>query len=157
MIDHADFLPLVLARLASCAPGCGVVVKTYKGDRSVSVLRLGEDDFLVRERGFVQAEYHHVDMQSLKKLLRTLDKREFPRSNKLHLTALDERPQADERLAATICCGYSELTRLNQLLAEADAAITEADYGERVTLTCLVSPQLLAELAALEWLSLSIL
>lgn len=89
MINCDDFIPTVIHRLKSCAVGQGLEVRTFKGDRSITVVKQNETMVWVREQGFVTADYPNIPLAKLKKLLKTLQKREFPRSNKLHTRTID--------------------------------------------------------------------
>ncbi|MDD3312600.1 hypothetical protein [Pseudodesulfovibrio sp.] len=92
MIDKAAALPTLLARLRKMETGRGLALLTYKRDRSVTVIRLDVNRYEVRENGFAKTT-KETDQVGLKGLLRTLLKREFPRSNKIRvreLSAADE-------------------------------------------------------------------
>ncbi len=84
MIDKSAVIPVVLARMKKLAVSETLELLTWKKDRSVLLIKQGEDNFLVRENGFKQQEFQ-VDGKKLKKLLKTLLKREFPRSHKVRL------------------------------------------------------------------------
>ena len=87
MIDKAAALTIVLDRAEALPVGRGLDLRTYKRDRSVAVVRLGHDEFEIREDGFEQ-KTHASSLKGLKKLLRRLLKREFPRSRKIRLHPL---------------------------------------------------------------------
>jgi hypothetical protein len=70
------------------APGSGLELFTYKRDRGVGIVRLDADTFLVREHGFVDQE-SEVKRAGLPKLLKTIIKREFPRSHKVRVIPFD--------------------------------------------------------------------
>ncbi|WP_319470946.1 hypothetical protein [uncultured Pseudodesulfovibrio sp.] len=89
MIDKAGAIPNILTRLKKTAIGSGIDLRTYKRDRSVVIMRTATDSFSVRENGFRQ-ETFDVDTKGLKKLLKTLLKREFPRSNKIRVYDVTE-------------------------------------------------------------------
>lgn len=87
MLDKAGALPAILGRIRKLPTGSGLDLRTYKRDRSVAVIRLAEDAYEVREDGFEKGVYP-TDFKGLKKLLKTLLKREFPRSRKIRLHPL---------------------------------------------------------------------
>ena len=93
MLDKGSALAAVLGRAEKLRAGQGLDLRTYKRDRSVAVVRLGADAFEVREDGFEQ-KTHLSDFKGLKKLLKKLLKREFPRSRKIRLYPLagDQTP-----------------------------------------------------------------
>jgi len=59
-------------------------LQTFKKDRSIIIIKQTEDNFQIREKGF-QNGLFDVEAPKLKKMLKTLLKREFPRSNKVRL------------------------------------------------------------------------
>jgi hypothetical protein len=65
----------------------GVEILTYKRNRGVSVIREDEDLLAVRERGYEENEYS-VSFKDLPKLLKSISKREFPRSRKVRVYQL---------------------------------------------------------------------
>ncbi len=87
MLDKAGALPDILSRVKKLPIGNGLDLRTYKRDRSVTVIRLAEDAYEVRENGFEKG-VHTIDFKGLKRLLKTLLKREFPRSRKIRLQTL---------------------------------------------------------------------
>lgn len=84
MIDRARAERIVAERALGLAPGEGLRASCFKRDRSVCVLRTGEDRFVVQEDGF-RKENLESDAASLLRVLKKCFRREFPRSNKLHL------------------------------------------------------------------------
>ena len=88
MIDMAGALPFILARLRKCPLGDGLDLRTYKRDRSVLVMRSGEDAYLVNQNGF-ERERFDSDGKGLKKLIKNLLKREFPRSRKIRVQPVE--------------------------------------------------------------------
>ena len=84
MLDKATALPALLRRLDKLPRGHALDLRTYKRNRSVLIRRVGADAFDVIEDGF-QREDFRVPFSGLKKLLKTLLKREFPRSTKIRV------------------------------------------------------------------------
>ncbi|MCJ2164888.1 MULTISPECIES: hypothetical protein [unclassified Pseudodesulfovibrio] len=84
MIDIGSAIPATLARLKKLPVGNSLELLTYKRDRGLRIGRTGDNAFRVREFGF-RTEVFEVDLESMKKLLKTLLKREFPRSNKVRV------------------------------------------------------------------------
>jgi hypothetical protein len=83
MIDFGAALPTALSRLKKLPEGGVLELLTFKRDRGVAVRRT-EGRFEVREFGF-RDEIAYEDEAGLKKRLKTVLKREFPRSNKVHV------------------------------------------------------------------------
>jgi len=84
MIDKAGAIPTILTKLKKLPIGCGIDLRTFKRDRSIIIMREAGDSFSVKENGFEQAAFT-ADLKGMRKLLKTLLKREFPRSNKIRV------------------------------------------------------------------------
>lgn len=84
MIDINAAVPTVLSRLRKLPEDATLELLTFKRDRGVRITRIGDDLFSVVEFGY-RNETVRADSKSLKKYLKTVVKREFPRSNKAHL------------------------------------------------------------------------
>ena len=87
MLDKATAVQEILRRLKKMDSGESLELLTWKKDRSLLLVKQGRDEIHVYERGFVEQEYR-VASGKLKKLLKTLLKREFPRSHKIRLRRL---------------------------------------------------------------------
>ncbi len=74
----------VLRLLARTRPPAGIELLSYKRDRSIIFICLQEGGYRVIERGFVQQDCI-VEASALSRLLKTLIRREFPRSHKVRL------------------------------------------------------------------------
>jgi hypothetical protein len=89
MIDKANAIAVIMTRAKKLAIGRGFDLRTFKRDRSIIVRRVSNDVFHVLEDGF-QTHQYETDFIGLKKLLKALLKREFPRSNKIRVYNLEE-------------------------------------------------------------------
>ena len=87
MLDIATLVPNLIKRAKKLPVGQYLDVRSYKCDRYLLIIKLTEDLFKVVEHGFEEAEIE-VDAASLKRTLKTLTKREFPRSNKIRVYTL---------------------------------------------------------------------
>ena len=87
MLDKATAVQEVIRRLQKMDVGDSLELLTWKKDRSLLLVKQGVDKVVVYERGFVEDEYQ-VDFSKLKKLFKTLLKREFPRSHKIRVKNL---------------------------------------------------------------------
>ena len=83
MIDKATALTVVPRKLAALPWGHALDLRTYKRDRSVVFVRRGDDAFLVLEKGFETHRFEDVPLSGMRRLLKTLLSREFPRSTKI--------------------------------------------------------------------------
>ncbi len=84
MIDKTSAIETVLRKIKKTVIGHGLDLRTYKRDRSVLILRTGDDTFLVVEDGFAKERFS-TDLKGLRKILKKLLKIEFPRSNKIRV------------------------------------------------------------------------
>ncbi len=95
MNDKTTIIPNVMERLAKLEKGQCLDMRTFKRNRSVAIVCTGDDSFDVIERGFHEESWEGLTAEKIKKLLKTLLKREFPRSNKIRLYVLDSFEGAD--------------------------------------------------------------
>jgi len=94
MIDKTQIVDSVCERLKTL-PICHCLdLRTYKRNRSVMIVKLAEDDLLVVEKGFFKEQFR-VEPKKLRKVLKTLLKKEFPRSRKIRLYVLDKFEEGD--------------------------------------------------------------
>jgi len=84
MLDKATAVQEVLLRLRKMETGDSLELLTWKKDRSLLLVKQSGEKVVVVERGFVEEEYQ-VEFNKLKKLLKSLLKREFPRSHKIRI------------------------------------------------------------------------
>jgi hypothetical protein len=84
MIDKTRIIDTVLERLKRLPVSHYIDLRTYKRNRSVVIVKMAEEDLLVIENGFFKERFR-VRPEKLKKLLKSLMKKEFPRSRKIRL------------------------------------------------------------------------
>ena len=84
MIDKTRIIDTVLERLKRLPVSHYLDLRTYKRNRSVVIVKMAEEDLLVIENGFFKERFR-VRPEKLKKLLKSLMKKEFPRSRKIRL------------------------------------------------------------------------
>lgn len=84
MIDKATAIPTLMRKLKKLPVGHAIDLRTYKRNRSVVIARTGDDEFDVVEKGFHEDRFL-VPLSKMKKLLKNLLKKEFPRSTKMRL------------------------------------------------------------------------
>ena len=85
MLPKDTVLEATLARLDNLPPGHALDLRTYKRNRSVLLRRNPDGSILVMENGYEQNRFANVSRDKLPKLLKTLLKREFPRSTFVRL------------------------------------------------------------------------
>jgi hypothetical protein len=103
MLPKDTVLEAALARLDKLPPGHALDLRTYKRNRSVLLRRNPDGSVLVIENGYEQQRFEGVARDKLPKLLKTLLKREFPRSTFVRLYDLgpfhpDATPQARRKV-----------------------------------------------------------
>jgi hypothetical protein len=84
MIDKSKIIDSVCERLKKLPTGHYLDLRTYKRNRSVIIAKLGADDLLVIESGYFEERFY-LKSDKLKKLLKTVIRKEFPRSRKIRL------------------------------------------------------------------------
>lgn len=85
MVDIKTIIPVVLKKIDAIAIGGRIELKTYKRDRGITIIKSAADQLKIIEDGFERNE-STIPAAKLKKTLRSLLKKEFPRSNKVRLT-----------------------------------------------------------------------
>ncbi|WXG57854.1 MAG: hypothetical protein ROD09_04335 [Candidatus Sedimenticola sp. (ex Thyasira tokunagai)] len=84
VIDANVLIPTLLKRIKTLPVGHYLDIRSYKRDRYLYLIKLDQDRFRIVEAGFEQNDFE-VDEPRLKKSLKVLVKREFPRTNKIRL------------------------------------------------------------------------
>ncbi|MBW2492298.1 MAG: hypothetical protein JRE65_14240 [Deltaproteobacteria bacterium] len=84
MIDKTKIIDAVCERLEKLPLGHYIDLKTYKRNRTVIIVKIDEKALLVIEDGYFKNRFL-ITSDKLKKLLKTLLKKEFPRSKKIRL------------------------------------------------------------------------
>jgi hypothetical protein len=84
MIDKPKIIEAVCERLEKLPTGNYLDLKTYKRNRTVIIVKLDGAKLLVIEDGYFKDRFL-ITSDKLKKLLKTLLKKEFPRSKKIRL------------------------------------------------------------------------
>ena len=82
-IDKGRILHETLKRLVKLTAGEGLLLQPFKKDRAVCLVALG-GSVRILEKGFLEKDYV-VEQKKIKKELKVLCRREFPRSNKVWL------------------------------------------------------------------------
>ena len=85
----------LVQKLEKLDPPQGIALLSYKRNRSIAILPLGGNTFLVRERGYREEE-RVVGKEELQKHLKSLIKYEFPRSRKVRMYQIDSVQDLDK-------------------------------------------------------------
>ncbi len=82
LINRDSALQHTLRLLKKTEPPGGIQLFSYKRNRQISIMKEDTSSFLVHEQGYDNKKWC-LPYQELSKLLKTLIKREFPRSRKI--------------------------------------------------------------------------
>jgi len=99
VLDVGNFLKMALINIQSAIkhvqqivcrlePTQGVEILTYKRNRGITIIKVDAETLSVQERGYEELT-HLVHIADLARLLKTVVKREFPRSRKVRVYQLD--------------------------------------------------------------------
>ena len=86
MIAAASLASELQSRLKKMTTGDVLRVRTWKGDRGLTVTCTGDGLFSLEEDGFQAQRLDGLTRQAVLKAAKPIARREFPRSNKLRLT-----------------------------------------------------------------------
>lgn len=89
MINKDKIIEIVIEKLRKLPVEHYLDLRTYKRNRSLLIIKKSEYDFLIIEDGYFQGK-HYLKSDKLKKTLKTLLKKEFPRSHKIRLYVMGE-------------------------------------------------------------------
>lgn len=130
-------------------------IRSYNKNRKVIIEKL-ENTFNVYEDGYEKREFLNISKEELKKLLRTIEKIEFPRSNKLRVYVLETKDQSacranyrdesisedeEEKLSIFIETSYSFYEGIKSLIESSNDLIIEVNFAQNVTIKSKVSAE----------------
>ena len=84
MIDKDIFIQVLLKKAKDLPVGDYLDIRTYKRNRSVLLIREGEDSYRIIENGFSKDEFT-ASFNDLKRIFKRLLRIEFPRSHKIRI------------------------------------------------------------------------
>ncbi len=87
LVNIESALRKVLQALKKTGQEKGLEILSYKRNRGVTVIKKDGDLYWVRERGYLEQEVF-VTHRELQRLLKSIMKREFPRSRKVRVYSL---------------------------------------------------------------------
>jgi hypothetical protein len=94
MINKEALLKIVLEKVKSLSKGNYLDLRNYKRDRYILVIKKNEEKFLIVENGFCKEEFT-VSLDKLRRLLKKLIKKEFPRSHKVRVYLMGKYSKID--------------------------------------------------------------
>ena len=89
LINKTTIIQDTIRTLKKCSNSSGVGLFSYKRNRKVYLLQTEDDLIIIKEEGYITQE-RSIPFAKLEKELRTIIKREFPRSRKIRLYKLEE-------------------------------------------------------------------
>lgn len=155
MIVIDNFVFDTLKRLDEIKIGNCLDIRSYKKNRKVIIEKL-ENSFNLFEDGYRKEEFLDLTKDQLKKLLKGIEKIEFPRSNKLRFYVLDSKDgsvcranyreeveivEDEERINSIIESSYSNFVPLKNLIEENGGEIEEIDFLGNVILKVSLSEE----------------
>lgn len=155
MIVIDNFVFDTLKRLDEIEIGNCLDIRSYKKNRKVVIEKL-ENLFNLFEDGYRKEEFLDLTKDELKKLLKGIEKIEFPRSNKLRFYILDSKDgsvcranyreeveivEDEERINSIIESSYSNFVPLKNLIEENGGEIEEIDFLGNVILKVSLSEE----------------
>lgn len=96
MIDKEVFLRFIIQKAEKLPVGHYLDIRTYKRNRSVLLIKEGENFFRIIENGFYQNEFKS-SFKELKKIFKKLLKIEFPRSHKIRVYNMGEYKETEAK------------------------------------------------------------
>ena len=94
LVNIQSVLRLALQKLENMSPPSGLELLSYKRNRTIAVTVAGHEKYMVRERGYVEQEVT-VHLNELPRVLKTMIKREFPRSRKVRVYTFTDPAELD--------------------------------------------------------------
>ena len=84
LLNRAGVIKHIITAIAKLEISHGFEILSYKRDRGIDVLRMGEQTVWIREHGYKEEDFE-LPLAELEKRLKSLIKYEFPRSRKLRV------------------------------------------------------------------------
>ncbi len=82
MVNNLEFINIAMTSLKRMSENQKVQFKTFKKDRKIEIVK-NLDSYTIIEKGFKNNIFENLKYKDLKKVLKDIQKIEFPRSNKL--------------------------------------------------------------------------
>jgi hypothetical protein len=87
LLNLESMINRVEKELKGLTNNTGFEILSYKRNRGVSVLKIDDDNFIIREKGYCDEE-KTISRPEIIKILENIIKREFPRSRKLRIYSI---------------------------------------------------------------------
>ncbi len=93
LVSIESALRKILNTLKKASVGSGLEVLSYKRNRGIIILKESQETFSLKERGYLNQEITCTSKQ-IQRQLRSIMKREFPRSRKVRIYVLKDAAEA---------------------------------------------------------------
>ncbi len=93
LVNIESALRKILNTLKKIDKGGGLEVLSYKRNRGITIIKQGADLYCLRERGYLEQELK-CTFRELQRHLKSMMKREFPRSRKVRIYVLNDPSEA---------------------------------------------------------------
>ncbi|MGL5417658.1 MAG: hypothetical protein ACRDAU_18465 [Clostridium sp.] len=148
MVTIDNFTFDTLKRLDELEPNNCLDIRSYKKNRKVIIEKL-VNSYNLYEDGFFKETYLDLSKNELKKLLKSIEKKEFPRSNKLRFYILPSKDESvcranyreefdksseEDTTLALFETSYSSLSFVKKLLSENHINVLNTEFKDIVTL-----------------------
>ncbi|MGL5616597.1 MAG: hypothetical protein ACRDD2_10290 [Sarcina sp.] len=141
MLTIDNFVFDTLKRLEEINIGNCLDIRSYKKNRKVVIEKL-ENGFNLYEDGFYKEEFLELTKEELKKILKSIEKKEFPRSNKLRFYVLESRESSvcranyreeieieeEEKIAVSVETPYDEFALVKKVIEDWNGEIETIEY-----------------------------
>jgi hypothetical protein len=94
MIDKTKIIDTVCERVEGLPTGHYLDMRSYKRNRSIIVAKIDENELLIIENGYFN-ERIRLKPEKLRKQMKSLVKKEFPRSRKIRLYVMGQFNEED--------------------------------------------------------------
>ncbi len=93
LVNIESALRKILNTLKKTPDGSGLEVLSYKRNRGITVIKKDDETYFIRERGYLDQELDCTSRE-LQRHLKSMMKREFPRSRKVRIYVLKDASEA---------------------------------------------------------------
>lgn len=150
-----NFVFDTLKKLNELKPYNCLDIRSYKKNRKVVIEKL-ENYFNLYEDGYEKVEYLNLSKEDLKKLLKSIEKIEFPRSNKLRVYVLETKDDSscranyreeniiedeEEKISIFLESSYSSFEAIKKLIEDNYDSIEDINFAHDVTIKANVSEE----------------
>lgn len=97
LINIASVINTAIITLKKTLPPGGIELLSYKRNRGIAIIKKSNNILQIREYGYFEQEFD-TSFETFEKKLKTIIKREFPRSRKIRLLKFNNPAELDRTL-----------------------------------------------------------